>query len=489
MSAASIRTRRQHPNIWPGFVDALAALLMVVVFLVMVFALAQFFLSDALSGRDDALERLNQQVEELASLLSLERAANADQRLVVAQLSAQLQSSLARNEDLGPQVAGLIRQRAALVSEQEALRLKLAALEQDLAASESARQATASESDRALADLEDAFAVIAADKETIEVQLRDLESLRRDLIALRSVRDDLESQVSELAGTLGASREQLEAALATIDTRDAEVGELRDRRAELEARLADTEERTVLAQREIEAREIRLAELLQQVDTGEQALAEQVDISDAAQQQVSLLNQQLVEIRRQLAALNDALDSSEADNEKQQALIVDLGNRLNQALATRVQELAGYRSEFFGRLRELLGQRADVQIVGDRFVLQSEVLFASAAAELEDAGKAQLTQIADTLKEIARTIPDDLDWVLRVDGHTDVRPIRTPQFPTNWELSTARATSVVKFLIERGLPPEHLVAAGFGQFQPLDSRDDEIGYRRNRRIEFKLTQK
>ncbi len=488
MSAASIRTRRQHPNIWPGFVDALAALLMVVVFLVMVFALAQFFLSDALSGRDDALERLNQQVEELANLLSLEREANADQRLVVAQLSAQLQSSLARNEDLGPQVAGLIRQRAALVSEQEALRLKLAELEQDLAASESARQATASESDRALAELEDAFAVISADKETIEVQLRELESLRRDLVALRSVRADLESQVSELADTLGASREELEAALATIDTRDSEVAGLRDRRTELEARLAETEERTVLAQREIEEREIRLAELLQQVDTGEQALAEQVDITDAAQQQVSLLNQQLVEIRRQLAALNDALDASEADNEKQQALIVDLGTRLNQALATRVQELAGYRSEFFGRLRELLGQRGDVQIVGDRFVLQSEVLFASGAAELENAGKGQLAQLADTLREIARTIPDDLDWVLRVDGHTDVRPIRTAEFPTNWELSSARATSVVKFLIEEGLPPNRLVAAGFGQFHPLDSRDDEIGYRRNRRIEFKLTQ-
>ena len=489
MSAATIRTRRQAPNFWPGFVDALAALLMVVVFLVMVFALAQFFLSDALSGRDEALERLNRQVDELASLLSLEREANADQRLLVAQLSAQLQATITQNETLEPQVAGLTSARDALVSERDALQLKLATLEQELAAAADAQTAAANDADRALAELEDAFKVIAADKEAIELQLRELESLRRDLEALRSVRTDLEAQVSELAATLDANEDELKAALATLDERDTTLASLRDRRAELEAELASAEERTVLAQTEIDAREVRLAELLQQVETTESALAEQTDISAQAQDQVTILNQQLVAIRQQLAALSEALEASEANNEEQQALIVDLGNRLNQALATRVQELAGYRSEFFGRLREVLGRRADVQIVGDRFVLQSEVLFASGQAELEDAGKAQMVRLADTLVDIAATIPDDLDWVLRVDGHTDVRPIATAVFPTNWELSSARATSVVKFLISQGLPPDRLVAAGFGQFHPLDPREDEIGYRRNRRIEFKLTQR
>ncbi len=170
-------------------------------------------------------------------------------------------------------------------------------------------------------------------------------------------------------------------------------------------------------------------------------------------------------------------------------MIVDLGNRLNVALASRVQELANYRSEFFGRLRELIGDRSDIRIVGDRFVFQSEVLFSSGSSELEDGGKVQLLQLASTLRDIVPTIPDDIDWVLRIDGHTDVRPIHTDKFPSNWELSTARATSVLKFMLQAGIPPNRVVAAGFGQYHPLDPRRDDVSFRRNRRIEFKLTQR
>ncbi len=168
--------------------------------------------------------------------------------------------------------------------------------------------------------------------------------------------------------------------------------------------------------------------------------------------------------------------------------ITNLGARLNVALASKVQELARYRSEFFGRLREALGERPDVQIVGDRFILQSEVLFETGASELEAGGQEQLRTLAGTVSEIAKVIPPDIDWVLLVEGHTDKRPIKSARFPSNWELSTARATSVVKFLIESGVPANRLAAAGYGEFQPLDSNDDEIGYRRNRRIELKLTQ-
>ena len=204
---------------------------------------------------------------------------------------------------------------------------------------------------------------------------------------------------------------------------------------------------------------------------------------------MSFISEQLRALRRQLAALNEALEASEAKNTAQNTQIVNLGQRLNAALATRVQELARYRSEFFGRLREVLGNRADIRIVGDRFVFQSEVLFASGAAELNPAGGQQLVELARTLIHISSDIPVELDWVLRVDGHTDVNPISTFQFPSNWELSSARATSVVKFLIEQGIPPNRLVAAGFGQYQPLDTSNDEIAFRRNRRIEFKLTQR
>jgi chemotaxis protein MotB len=436
--------RYNSVSYWPGFVDALAALLVVVVFLIMVFALAQVFLSDALSGRDSVLEKLTSELDDLAQMLDLERTTNAELRLSVSQLSSQLQTS---------------------VSERDALVAKLSDVEEELASSQRAQAG----------EIADLNKIIAADKESIELQLRDLERLNRDIAALRTVREELEQKVAGMAATLQASEQQL--------------GEVRDLTKQLEAKLADERERTVLAQREIEQRDIRLAELLNRAETAEQSFTEERALSEKAQSQVSLLSQQLSEIRRQLAALNEVLEASEVKNKEQNTQIVNLGKRLNAALATRVQELARYRSEFFGRLREVLGNRADIRIVGDRFVFQSEVLFASGAAELNPDGGAQLEQLATTLRQISSEIPAELDWVLRIDGHTDARPISTAQFPSNWELSSARSTSVVKFLIEHGIPPNRLVAAGFGQYQPLDRGEDEIAYRRNRRIEFKLTQR
>ena len=180
------------------------------------------------------------------------------------------------------------------------------------------------------------------------------------------------------------------------------------------------------------------------------------------------------------------LEAAEAEVEQRDVRISDLGRRLNVALASKVQELARYRSEFFGRLREVLGQRQDIRIVGDRFIFQSEVLFASGSAELGEAGKGQMAQLATTLKDISAKIPADLPWVLRVDGHTDSAPIHTAEFPSNWELSAARAISVVQFLIAQGIDPKHLAATGFGEFQPLDTGQGDEAFRRNRRIELKL---
>ena len=218
-------------------------------------------------------------------------------------------------------------------------------------------------------------------------------------------------------------------------------------------------------------------------------LTEERKISEAAKAQVALLNRQMAELRKQVARLNTALQASKAASTAQKAEIVNLGKRLNAALASKVQELARYRSEFFGRLRQVLGNRRDIRVVGDRFVFQSEVLFGSGSAEIGEKGKRQLTQLAQTLKSISAKIPKDLDWVLRVDGHTDRVPIKTAAFPSNWELSMARAISVVKFLISQGIPARNLAAAGFGEFRPLDARTDEIAYRRNRRIELKLDQR
>ena len=216
----------------------------------------------------------------------------------------------------------------------------------------------------------------------------------------------------------------------------------------------------------------------------------QKQLSQRALSQVELLNQQISALRRQIAALEDALDASENRDRESQTKISDLGKRLNVALAQRVQELNRYRSDFFGRLREILSDRPDIRIVGDRFVFPSEVLFPSGAAELNPEGRDQMAKVAQALLQISREIPDDIPWVLRVDGHTDNKPLSgTGRFQDNWELSQARALAVVKFFISQGIPAQRLVAAGFGEFQPLEPGDSDEARAKNRRIELKLTER
>jgi chemotaxis protein MotB len=224
----------------------------------------------------------------------------------------------------------------------------------------------------------------------------------------------------------------------------------------------------------------RIGELTGQLEAEKQ-------ISGRALAQVEILNQQIAALRRQLAALEEALDASEKREKDSQTRIADLGQRLNIALAQRVQELSRYRSDFFGRLRAILGNRPDIRIVGDRFVFQSEVFFDRGQAALRPEGRDQLDKIAPVILELEKQVPQDISWALRVDGHTDVRPIASVQFPSNWELSASRAIAVVQYLIARGISPQHLVAAGFGEFQPLDTGNSEESYARNRRIELKLT--
>ena len=446
MATGRVRYDRSS-NIWPGFVDALATLLLVITFLLSVFLLAYFFVSQALSGREEALARLSQQVNELAELLSLERQANADLRLNVAQISASLQKSTEERELLGIRLDEL----TARAERAEATRAELEAA------------------------LEEAERKVAADRETVELRLKEIASLRRDITSLREVRDDLESQVGRLS--------------AALQERERETGALRDRTKELEARLASEQERTLLAQKEITERDILLSELLDLYTAMESDLEAERELSAGARSQIALLNQQVAALREQLKRIAAALDASEAKSKEKNVVIADLGRRLNLALASKVEELARYRSEFFGRLREVLGDRHDIRIVGDRFVFQSEVLFESGSAELGADGAQQLAALAKALIEIARQIPAELHWILRVDGHTDRVPIATARFPTNWELSTARALSVTHFLVDQGIPPQRLAATGFGEFQPLDARNDEIAFRRNRRIELKLTQR
>ena len=474
-AASRLGRRGPRTDYWPGFVDLLSTLLLVMIFLLVVYMLAQYFLQRTISGQTEALEELSFQVTELAEMLSLERQANADLRLNIAQLSAQLQTSLAERDRLSGALADASAER-------DTLRLRL----EDLTGEAQTAFAERAEAKRAETE---ARLLAEAGEEKIRLLLADMERVRRDIEALQAVRAELEARVSALAAALDESRGE------TAQVRE-DLTALRDTAAALEARLSSERERTALAQRALGEREIRLAEvqaLYLQAQGGlaetESALIESHALGDRQRDRIALLNQQIEALRTQLQRIEAALDVSERKAEEQEVTIADLGRRLNMALAAKVEELASYRSEFFGRLRQVLSDRRDFTIIGDRFVFQSEVLFGSASDELGVDGQERLAKFADILKEVMVRIPPDLPWILQVDGHTDRRPIQTPRFPSNWELSAARAISVVNFLVDQGIPARHLSATGYGEFQPIDARDDEIAYRRNRRIELKLTQR
>ncbi|MGE0063514.1 MAG: peptidoglycan -binding protein [Xanthobacteraceae bacterium] len=266
--------------------------------------------------------------------------------------------------------------------------------------------------------------------------------------------------------------------------------DLQDQLAQLRASLSGAEAERDRLKGELAGAGTGASEAQGRISTLTTELEGEKRISARALAQVEVLNQQIAALRRQLAALETALDASESKDKESQARIADLGQRLNVALAQRVQELTKYRSDFFGRLREVLGNRPDIRIVGDRFVLPSELLFETGKAELLPAAKTEIDKIATALLDMAAKIPADIPWVLRVDGHTDVRPTGTAgQFKSNWDLSAARAIAVVQYLVSKNIPPQRLVAAGFGEFQPLDTGTTEEAYRRNRRIEFKLTER
>ena len=529
--AVGTRRQRAAPDIWPGFVDAISALLIIMIFVLIVFALAQFFLSADLSNRNDALRRLNLEVAELADMLSIERSANSDLRDNLSQMSDQLATSIADRDRLSNQLGELLPERDALTvmlaertteaesfstllsertverdkliqeltmlnNERDALTIKMAELN-------AMTKTAAAQNAKVRGELEDAYKIIRVDKKTMEIQLRRIASIERDILTLSEVRKGLERKVADLVQTLKArdqtvaeSQAELEANAQTIVDRDKalvernkELGAARDRSKELMTNLASERERTLLAQKTIDDKDVRLKILLGQSSQSEAALSKEQMISSAARKQIQVLNLQLAALRNQLARLAAVLNASEAKAKSQGVQIASLGKRLNAALASKVQELARYRSEFFGRLRKVLGDHKDIRVVGDRFVFQSEVLFTSGSSNLQPLGREQIARLANTLKDISYKIPKEINWVLRVDGHTDVNPISTKQFPSNWELSTGRAISVVKLLVEAGIPAHRLAATGFGQFQPLDTRNDEFAYRRNRRIEFKLTER
>ena len=330
---------------------------------------------------------------------------------------------------------------------------------------------------------------VATDKETLSLRLAELAQLQQDIVALSELRRELEANIALLASDLQQRDRSIEQLENEGAARLAEIGQLRDRSKALEARLAEQRDLTLLVQRELDDREIRIQDLVAIVNEGAEALADEKRLSASAQASVKKLSAQIDELKDKLSIISQALQLEERKSIRQQQELADLGQRLNTLLAERVNELERYRSEFFGRLRQVLIDNPDIRVVGDRFLLPSELFFASGSADLGDEGKRELDKLARTLNSISSRIPSEINWILRVDGHTDQLPIHTARFPSNWELSTARAVSVVRYLVERGVSPARMTAAGFGEFHPLDAEQSEAAFRRNRRIELKLTER
>ncbi|HEX3210370.1 MAG TPA: peptidoglycan -binding protein [Geminicoccaceae bacterium] len=440
-----------------------------------------------LKAAEQAKGDATKEIARLADLLEAVQAKTKGLETEVAKLNQSVAESGQKNQDLSSQIARLTALLDTARGEKTAADQRVAALSQQI---ESARGEGGKLSDE-VARLQELLKTAEQDKATREARVAELSS---QLQAAGGDAAERERRLAELSALLreeqsksqqsSASAEELQKAREQLL---AQLGQVRDQSSELESKLASAQERTMLAQKEIDQRDTRIADLLRQAGRKEEALATEQALSRESLNQVETLNRQINALRVQLASLQQALDVSKQKAEEQQVTITDLGSKLNMALAGKVEELGRFRSEFFGRLRQLLGDRPDVRIVGDRFVFQSEVLFPSASADIEPSGQDELRKLADSLRQISSEIPSDLPWVLQINGHTDTRPISTPEFPSNWELSTERAINVGKFLISQGIPPERIAVAGFASFQPLDDRHDEIAYRRNRRIELKLT--
>ncbi|MEK9855281.1 MAG: peptidoglycan-binding protein [Rhodobiaceae bacterium] len=411
--------RRPDSYTWPGFVDALATLLMVIMFVLLVFVLIQVNLAYRVAGQDATMNDMRAQIASLGELLNLERKANDDLASELARISRNLADATRERDALEAQLADT----STTLEERESEVARLTALQVDSQAALAAAEATLA--DR-LAALESAKAALAESQERIAA---------------------LELTLEERVAALEASEIQ---------------------RQKAESDLADAADKNTLSLARIGALEEENA---------------------ASKAEIIQMTNALTALRRRIEELTTLLAEKEAQAARDKIAIASLGKSLNNALASRVQELQRFRSEFFGRLRDILRGRDDVRIVGDRFVFQSEVLFAQGQASIAAAGEQQLAKLAIALNQIAAEIPEDIDWVLQVEGHTDDIPVRAGRFADNWDLSTERALSVVRFLATQGLPPNRLAAAGYGEFQPLDSAGSDEARRRNRRIEMKLTQR
>ena len=610
MTLRSIRHRlNESTNIWPGFVDVLATLLIVIIFILMIFTVSQIYLSDAISGRDKALENLRKQINELSKILvfeskekqqALKDLSTTESKLQSEQeLTLQLESEIAESKAtistqsinisvLSDQIAdllvelrivakaletyegievtsldtkglgerinkalaaridqlNLINEKLSLSQQETAKQLQIvqelnenlmaineslglddAGLVEQLGAirKKNTELALANEQlelskqqiSEQLKTVEELNIKLTLNEEELQNQVKQYQKLTEELIALNDSLDLKDQTLIDQLELIKNKNTKLALLNENLIKKDTTIFDLRGKIFELNNILSISEETKIAQKAEIKSLSQKISVLetesaksadqqteieslvskITNLEKEKQQLIESADTeileaqlkASSTLEQVAFLTNEIEVLKNEINVLNSALEASEQDALTKELKIEVLGERLNKALTSKVFELQKYRSEFFGRLQSILGDRKDIKIVGDRFIFESELLFDSGSASLHFEGKEKLKQIGLTLKETTMNIPDDIDWIIQVEGHTDKNPINTPQFPSNWELSTARANTVLKLLLELGFNPQHLSAAGYGEFYPISEGESAKDLQQNRRIELKLT--
>ena len=565
MATGSIRNRlTDPPNLWPGFVDVLATLLIVIIFILMVFTVSQIYLSDAISGRDRALNDLRNQINELSKILVIEskekqqaikdlsetetqllaeeeitkqlktdlekgQSTIASQELNISLLSDQIYDLLTElkivakaletyegieitsieTEGLGEKINTALAKKIELLnlsnenlllSQQEtAKQLEIVKkLNEDLTAinkSLGLEDASLIEQLEAIktknSNLEELNIKLILSEEELQNQIEQYQILTEELITLNENLDLKDKTLLDQLELIKNKNNELAQLNENLIKKDTTIFDLRGKILELNNILSLGKETELSQQAQIQDLTQKLITLQKDKDaileSSSQDILEAQLKASTTLDQIEYLTTEIDVLKNEIKVLNSALEASEQDALTKDLKIEVLGEKLNKALTSKVFELQKYRSEFFGRLQELLGEREDIKVVGDRFIFESELLFDSGSANLQDEGKNKLKQIGITLMETTNSIPLDIDWIIQVEGHTDKNPISTVQYPSNWELSTARANSVLKVLLDLGFEPKRLSAAGYGEFYPISEGDSDSDYQQNRRIELKLT--
>ena len=464
------KSQRAEENsiIWPGFVDVLASTLMVIIFVVLLFTVAQVYLGDLVVGKNEQIQNLEKTIEiqdetivEQDLSLSGKELALIERQEVIKQLDTEL-------EILDEE----IRSKQTEISEKENL---LIAKDELLSQKDETILSLDDLINQQAIDITELNEIIARITDELSLSLEEKEELRSKLSSLGEEQQLLKNQLQELGG-----ENQLL------------VGQLSDSQGRIQSlleSLSSSKGENEILETQISSVENQNQSLRDQIASLEQdSLIQGTNLNEALAQ-ISRLSEDIKILSNEIQLLNNLLDSKEAEIASNKIELGELGDRLNRVLTSELFKLQKYKSEFFGQLSETLGQREDIQIKGDRFIFQSEILFESGSADIQSEGRVALSLVAKTLIDLSDQIPTDLNWILQIDGHTDRVPIATAKFPSNWELSHARALEVVKFFIQQGVPADKLSANGYGEYQPISLGSSGDDLKLNRRIELKITQR